>query len=328
MNGNHIIIAYVVATKAMATTEVIIGQDYWSISNYSATFGVPWGVMAYTSLRNLSGVAQPTNYGSGIEWIDGLLDKFPYATIQIGLYLVGDLEATANGLLDDHIDILRALGRRRRVLLRIGYEFDNPGNAYQPGDYVRAFRRIAMRAPSVETVWHSWGFGPADEGYWPGSDVVDWCAISIFQQAYDHTIAQFSTLCRDKKHMIAESTPFGLGDTVSESEALHDWFERVFMYSRDVDVWCYINCDWNSQPMWHGEGWGDTRLEYYPRLAHFWQRHVLPPSRLQWQVIETQMEPVKGWVLIACLSFFGSVLALLILQVTAQGRQARRMQDR
>lgn len=326
MNGRHIIIACVVSIRASATTQVVIGQDYWSITNYSTTFGVPWGVMAYTSLRNMSGVAQPTNYGSGIEWTEGLLEKFPSATLQIGLYLVGDLEATANGLLDDHIDVLRALGLRRRVLLRIGYEFDNPDNAYQPGAYVRAFRRIAMRAPSVETVWHSWGFGPADERYWPGSDVVDWCAISIFQQAYDHTIAQFSALCQDKKHMIAESTPFGLGDTVSESEALHEWFERVFAFSRDVEVWSYINCDWNSQRMWHGEGWGDTRLEQYPRIAHFWQRHVLPPSTSAWLVIETEMQPAKRWVLIACLSLFGCVLALLLLRATARGRRTRSLQ--
>ena len=69
--------------------------------------------------------------------------------------------------------------------------------------------------------------------------------------------------------MIAESTPFGgIGinnsntKIYSESDAWNLWFANVIdLIDRyDISMWCYINCDWDSQPMWHGIGFGDTRI--------------------------------------------------------------------
>ena len=67
------------------------------------------------------------------------------------------------------------------VYLRIGYEFDNPQNHYDPASFKAAFRRIAQRmalaAPNCHAVWHSWGFGTWGgrevSAWWPGADVVD-----------------------------------------------------------------------------------------------------------------------------------------------------------
>jgi hypothetical protein len=85
------------------TTYLVIGQDLFSIDeyvksqyNYSihrridneennsttmpqstiANF-VPAAFMVYTDLATLNGLWEPTDYGSGIEYADGILDLFP-----------------------------------------------------------------------------------------------------------------------------------------------------------------------------------------------------------------------------------------------------------
>ena len=50
--------------------EVAIGQDLWSIRNYTSTFGAPDAVMSYASIGNLSGLWSSTDYGSGVEFAD------------------------------------------------------------------------------------------------------------------------------------------------------------------------------------------------------------------------------------------------------------------
>ena len=85
------------------TTYLVIGQDLFSIDeyvksqyNYSihrridneennsttmpqstiANF-VPAAFMVYTDLATLNGLWEPTDYGSGVEYADGILDLFP-----------------------------------------------------------------------------------------------------------------------------------------------------------------------------------------------------------------------------------------------------------
>ena len=65
---------------------VAIGQDLWSIRNYTARFGAPDAVMSYASIGNLSGLWSPTDYGSGVEYADGALAGLPARTaLQLGL---------------------------------------------------------------------------------------------------------------------------------------------------------------------------------------------------------------------------------------------------
>ena len=60
-------------------TGLILGQDFFSITNYTAALGppaVPFGVMSYTALRGgkaggLRGLRSPVNYGSGVQWAAG-----------------------------------------------------------------------------------------------------------------------------------------------------------------------------------------------------------------------------------------------------------------
>ena len=117
-----------------------VGQDLQSIGNYVNEFGTTpeFAVMGYVSLANLTGLLKPTDYGSGIEFVDGIMTQHPSAHLQLGLYLVNLLKYTANGLLDKEIDRLGsfiASKAPRRALVRVGYECDGPQNHHEPEAY-------------------------------------------------------------------------------------------------------------------------------------------------------------------------------------------------
>lgn len=232
-------------------TYLAIGQDLFSISEYvqsqynfslhnrpnsnaiaddtllplggglSVKDFVPAAYMVYTDIQSLDGLWEPTDYGSGVEYADGVIDLFDYDTprkpgdaashqkqplartgLQIGLWLNGTAGCfdIASGNLDGRVrDLVTYLeqSRARRIFIRIGYEFDNPMFGYDdPKMYVVAFRKLvtAIRSSvSKETrnrvifVWHSWAAPMASddlslESYYPGDSYVDWIGISIFQQ--------------------------------------------------------------------------------------------------------------------------------------------------
>jgi hypothetical protein len=55
------------------------------------------------------------------------------------------------------------------------------------------------------------------------------------------------------------------------------WFDKVLnlIETYDIDMWSYINCDWDSQPMWHEKGFGDTRLSINPQVMTKWHEEVI-----------------------------------------------------
>ena len=217
-------------------TALVIGQDYYSILNYTSAVGFPpFGVMSYTALSSptgsLTGLKKPIDYGSGIEWTQGLADMYPDAIIQIGLYLVDCEDDVINGKLDDKIESLAKYlsSLDTAIYLRIGYEFDSSSNHYKPESYINMFRYIVtkfrlLKVKNTAFVWHASGFQPRDSMpllfWYPGDEYVDWCGISLFQQPYDCSteflctfpyVDDLISLCKGKNIpiMIAESTPFG-----------------------------------------------------------------------------------------------------------------------
>jgi hypothetical protein len=84
--------------------------------------------------------------------------------------------------------------------------------------------------------------------------------------------------------MIAESTPFGGIDlnttdteAYNESDPWQRWFGKVvdLIETYDIDLWSYINCDWESQPMWHNVGFGDTRLSSNEKVMRMWHDLII-----------------------------------------------------
>lgn len=307
-------------------TALIIGQDYHSINNYTAAFSSnsnPFGLMSYTALHSpnggdLAGMSDPIDYGSGIEWVQGLVTKYPSSAIQLGLWLVGQLDGVLVGQYDDSIHRLAAFMNQtsNAFYLRIGYEFDTLESNYDVSAYKSAFQYIVSKirgcqVRNVQFVWHASGFKPRNElafaDWFPGEEYVDWCGISLFQQPYDSMDLpnQFAVFCTQRRLplMIAESTPFGgivddsmlRADPLAENEAGYKgstwthWFYPVFdfIHAHDVRIWCYINANWDALPMWttrhemdqKGVAWGDSRLEASKDIANRWKKDVLQTAR-------------------------------------------------
>ena len=283
------------------------------------TDALPTAFMVYTDLQSLRGLYAPTDYGSGVEFADGLLQLSSTTTkrrqdvvvvaLQIGLWLNGSqgCRDLVQGQLEPQLDGLYhylANCRAPKVYLRVGYEFDNPSFGYDDSDlYQRAFRRLVLGCRQhseacrnkVAFVWHSWAASTAVNlpSYYPGDDVVDWIGISLFSQFYTNattaiaplgsretieTVVQFAQQCQ-KPIMIAESTPFG--GILALHDPWNDWFVPVLQLidQYNIGMWSYIHCDWDSQPMWHNVGFGDTRLDVNETIMQLWQQNVLRNPR-------------------------------------------------
>lgn len=275
---------------------LFIGQDAASIKAYvNATQTIPAGWMTYTSLQALHGLSDPIDYGAGVQHASGLLKAYPNTALQIGLWMVDALEGIILGRYDANIARLARWLKDAAcpVYLRVGYEFDLPENRYEPNAYVAAYCYLVDRLRSfglanVAYVWHSFASACAQPmHYWyPGDGYVDWCAVSIFDQEQEQLIpmAEFAKSLR-KPLMIAEATPRGVG--TGDAARWAQWWRGVrrYMDERAVQALSYINNDWESLPMFKGQGWGDSRIEANPAVSALWleeiSRPCYVPSRLE-----------------------------------------------
>jgi hypothetical protein len=303
-------------------TYVTIGQDLFSIQDYVTRLYnysleqqqeqvlskqqvpldllddiLPAAFMSYTDLYSLRGLDQPADYGSGIEYANGLLDLTNNNGLQLGLWLNGTLGCRdiISGALDAQIqrllDYLMA-SPFKKIFLRVAYEFDNPqfGFTDDPRAYQLAFQTLVQYCiqqyknkcrDKIAFVWHSFAADTFTNltSYWPGDDYVDWVAVSLFsQRPKDKAVTRVLDFARhhSKPVMIAESSPFGN----SYHDVWKEWFVPVLQLieKHDIGMWSYIHCDWNSQPMWQHAGFGDSRFTSQ-RLLRKWQTHVLKNPR-------------------------------------------------
>ncbi len=271
-------------------TFLFIGQDLETFERYIEAAGMmPAGFMAYTSIQGLEGLHGPIDYGAGVQHLQYYIEHYKALLAQIGLYMVGGLDAIASGRYDDNID---TLGRwikdaERPVFLRIGYEFDFPANNYDPQKYKRAYRYIVdrLRAGAVKNaiyVWHSYASDlsrPVTDWY-PGDDYVDWVGASYFKERTTE-LEEIAALADSlgKPFMIAEATPYGAG-----TDAPWDtWFGPFFAFveEKDVKAVCYINGNWEDQSLWKGQGWGDARVQADHDILVQWIDVIRGP-RYQW----------------------------------------------
>lgn len=274
---------------------LIIGQDRESIDTYSKeTNTVPAGVMFYTALKTLTGLDEPVDYGSGFQDAAYLLKEYPDSVLQIGLYLVGDLEKILGGEMDANIQTfgewLKNTGRP--VYLRIGYEFDLPQNNYEPEAYKKAFRYLVTRwrqqgVANVAFVWHSYGVSKTEKpfiNWYPGDDVVDWFAASFFDAYNRNDVVKFASLAAEHKKpfMLAETSPTKNAPAESAKKWDH-WYKIYFDLAAQsgAQAICYINNDWESFSMWRGQGWGDSRVEADPVIKSRWLNEISSPRYLK-----------------------------------------------
>lgn len=270
-----------------------IGQDMGAtggLNNYTNGycdhFEVPAGFTVYTSFspggesygfynKGNDGIKTKANWGSGDTcaqcYIDD--DDYKHSVLAIGLSMVNHEKKVANGT---HDHLIKELAQwikaiERPVFLRIGYEFDGwDWNNYKKKHYLAAWKRIHkvfdnMKIDNTAFVWQSKGWGSNQEvleDWYPGDDIVDWCAYSYFGNP-DEEMLTFARK-HNKPVFIAEATPVlengGLFfDThLSKPEiakrAWNKWFVPFIKTLNDnkdvIKAFSYINVNWSIQPMW------------------------------------------------------------------------------
>lgn len=223
----------------------------------------------------------------------------------IGLQFVNHEEKVASGEHDAYIDrlgdFLLELGERP-VFLRIAYEFDgDPWNHYDRESTVAAYRRIVdrLRAKGVENtayVWQSTGFiSHPDQldAWYPGDDYVDWCGVSFFNRWREIEMFEYARQ-KGKPVFIAEASPTisdfnakftgntietQLSNPVQAQEAWEKWFVPFFNTIDEnpdvVKAVSYINCHWDSHPMWVNNPTFkgiDARLHLNDSISARWKR--------------------------------------------------------
>lgn len=305
---------------------VFIGQDLEAVgglegysNGYADHFKTPAGVTLYTNLspgaesfgyynKGLDGLTSKASWGAGDNFAQLYLTDQTYinAAIAIGLSLVDNERNIAKG---KHDHLIRQLAlwikeTNRPVFLRIGYEFDGwSWNHYNKKQYLKSWKRIHsiftdMNVQNVAFVWQSKGTGSNQkilEEWYPGDDIVDWCAYSYFGNP-DTEMLTFAR--RHKKPVfIAEATPVletdGLyfdsdlkKDKIAR-RAWNNWFIPFFKIIEDnsdvVKAFSYINTDWSSQPMWIINPTFqkvDSRLQVNPFIAEKWKTEISKPQYL------------------------------------------------
>lgn len=261
--------------------------------------------MFYTNMT-LNGLESPVDYGSGIEYAAGLWQHTDIPALQIGLWLAGAtgcreiLQGTYDTQIQHLYQTLVGERRLRQVFLRVGYEFDNPQFGYveDPTIYRAAFRYMVNRCRGqcrhkIDFVWHSWAASltTAQElvNFYPGTEYVDWVAVSLFTQFYPGSaLGRLNTtvqpvldwaVAHGHPIMIAESTPYGGIDTQHDPWA--DWFAPTLRLIEDyhIELWSYIDANWTQQPMWKYAGFGNTLLDVNSTVLRLWHSHVLSNPR-------------------------------------------------
>ena len=61
--------------------------------------------------------------------------------------------------------------------------------------------------------------------------------------------------------------------TSSGEKAWKMWYKRFFAFieANDVKAVSYINSNWEAQPMWKGQNWGDARVQANPFIKSQWE---------------------------------------------------------
>ena len=272
-------------TPPSGETLLFIGQDRDSIADYVKTTGnVPGGTMVYTRVQKVDGLEGPVDYGGGPMDGDVLLKSYSDSVIQVGLYMVDGLDDTISGKYDDNLRKLALWIKQanRPVYLRIGYEFDNPENHYDPQQYKQAFRYIVdylrkEKVSNVAYIWHSETSKYSGQhwmDWYPGDNYVDWFGASIFETSQYIIVSDFFEDGRNhgKPFMVCESSAWYMNTIPGKI----NWFNHIFQFIKDqnVEAFCYIDSNWNDMPAWRNFKFGDARLEENVEIKNLWLKEI------------------------------------------------------
>jgi len=280
---------------------LIMGQDLGAVGglvDYSEGYvdylgHVPAGLTTYTGFPGLGGLAEKDNWGAGDVHAQAYVEDstFDHSVIVIGLHLVNQLGSIIDGSADAVIDELGEWIRdqERPVFLRIGYEFDGSWNHYDPEEFKEAWIYLVhyfdkLGVKNVSYVWQAHGGNTANIGRWyPGDVYVNWMGYSHFDEPNPGAnILSFAEI-HDKPVMIAEATPRVDLKAGDGAEHWNEWYAPLFEKisgNKRIKALAYINVAWDSQSMWQGKGWGDSRVQINEVIQENWQTEIEKESWL------------------------------------------------
>ena len=225
-----------------------------------------------------------------------LVARRGFFVAEIGLYFQTLQRDASQGLRDPEILMMLDTIREAHnpVLLRIGYEFNNPRSPYDPSLFIETFRGVVERireghTDNVATVWNATaaGFDSSNFMRWyPGDDVVDWWGINLFDlKDFDRLqLAQFLEKARAhrKPVMICEASPVFQASNPghvrgpkSDAEAAA-WFhklEDLIGQHAEIQAVSLISVDWRRlHAILPGSGWPDARINQWPKAVAIWKK--------------------------------------------------------
>ena len=243
-------------------------------------------------------------YSLRYEWhliLRAHLDHYEdYALPQIDLGFSYDGRPYEQAIADGELDAaiarlcfgLQQLGRP--VLLRPGYQFNNPWHAYDAAAYAAAWRRLAgtlrgqWQLDQVVLMWTYWADGYPDYmAYYPDDQYVDWWSIDVAAPqdlAMPRTHA-FVEAARDRGYpvLVGAATP-GSADLERAEQAWPHWFVPLLRFLRrhpNIKAYTYLTWDWAQM-----ERYADPVLveRYRNELTHPVYQHAAPFDELRWHL--------------------------------------------
>jgi len=171
---------------------------------------------------------------------------------------------------------------------------------------VDIFRRMGVT--NTAYVWQSTGFMSNQaqlENWYPGDDYVDWLGVSFFNNWQKIEMIEFARK-KGKPVFIAEATPtvtdydkdpsgstgltkpMQLSDPEHGTLAWNKWFVPFFdTIDKNEDVVKavhYINCHWDSHPMWYNNPTFkgvDARLHLNDTISARWRKITSNPKYIK-----------------------------------------------
>ncbi|MBL7112494.1 MAG: hypothetical protein ISS19_11215 [Bacteroidales bacterium] len=113
--------------------------------------------------------------------------------------------------------------------------------------------------------------------WYPGDEYVNWVGYSHFDGPDPGQSIRDFAEAHNKPVMIAEATPKVDLKTGSGISHWENWYQPLFevIYNNDrIKALAYINADWEIQPMWTGQGWGDSRVQVNDVVKSNWQNEI------------------------------------------------------
>ena len=252
-----------------------------------------------------------SDYNASLQIAD---PDFKHMALAIGLQYVNHEERIAKGEHDKYIDqlgeFLLSL-EERPVFLRLAYEFDGYAwNQYDLDSTKIAYRRIIdrlreMGVKNTAYVWQSTGWVSTPEhleAWYPGDDYVDWLGVSFFSRWREIEMFEFART-KGKPVFIAEASPTisdfqvkftgqtketQMSNPEQAKEAWESWFVPLFNaineYPDVIKAVSYINCHWDSHPMWINNPTFqkiDARIQLSPYVSEKWIEETSKPKYLK-----------------------------------------------